>query len=50
MIAQPNTRLTVSEYFRHEQHAPDKLEYFYGTIVAQAGATARHNAIVTLPR
>jgi Uma2 family endonuclease len=47
MIAQPNIPLTVREYFRHDQRAQDKLEYFYGTIVAQAGATARHNAIVT---
>jgi Uma2 family endonuclease len=47
MTAQANIRLTVGEYFHHDQRSQDKLEYFHGTIVAQAGATARHNAIVT---
>jgi Uma2 family endonuclease len=46
MTAQANIPLTISEYFRHDQRSSDKLEFFYGTIVAQAGATARHNAIV----
>ena len=47
MTAQPHSLLTVSEYFDHDQRSDDKLEYFYGIIVAQAGATARHNTIVT---
>jgi Uma2 family endonuclease len=47
MTAQPHLRLTVSDYFDNDQHSQDKLEFYYGTIVAQAGATARHNAIVT---
>ena len=46
MIAQPNIPLTASEYFDRDQRSDDKLEYFYGTIVSQAGATARHNTIV----
>lgn len=46
MTAQSHNVPTVSEYFHHDQRSDDKLEYFYGTIVAQAGATARHNTIV----
>ena len=47
MTAQPHISLTVGEYFRHDQRSQGKLEYFHGTIVSQAGATARHNTIVT---
>jgi Uma2 family endonuclease len=47
MTAQPNISLTASQYFHSDQRSNDRLEYFYGTIVAQAGATARHNTIVS---
>jgi Uma2 family endonuclease len=47
MSAQPANLLTVGAYFQQDQDSPHKLEYFHGTIVAQAGATARHNMIVS---
>jgi len=47
MSAQPSTLLTTSEYLQRDQDSPHKLEYFHGTIVAQAGATARQNMIIS---
>jgi Uma2 family endonuclease len=47
MSAPPNTHLTFSEYLQRDHDSPDKLEYVYGTIVAQAGSTARHNMIIS---
>jgi len=47
MTAQPKTWVPVQEYFVRDQHASEKLEYYAGTVVAQAGATARHNLIIS---
>ncbi|MCG8351766.1 MAG: Uma2 family endonuclease [Chloroflexales bacterium] len=46
MTAQPKVSFSVAEYFSRDAQADQKLEYFAGTIVAQAGATGRHNLIV----
>lgn len=46
MIAQPKPRITVQDYFSRDRQSDTKLEYYTGVIVAQAGATARHNLIV----
>ncbi len=45
MIAQRKQGHTAQEYFLHDQQSSDKLEYYAGYIVAQAGSTARHNLI-----
>lgn len=46
MTAQPEPRVTLQDYFAQDEHSDNKLEYYAGTIVAQAGASARHNLIV----
>ena len=46
MTAQPKLHIPVAEYFARDLHTDEKLEYYAGTIVAQAGATGRHNLIV----
>ena len=45
MTAQPDPRVATQEYFRQDQQSEGKLEYYAGTVVAQAGSTARHNLI-----
>lgn len=45
MTAQPDLWVAPDEYFRRDQHSDTKLEYYAGTVVAQAGSTARHNLI-----
>lgn len=47
MTAQPKTHVTAQEYFLQDQQSAEKLEYYAGIVVAQAGATARHNLIVS---
>lgn len=47
MTALPNQHITVSEYLQLDQQHAEKLEYYAGIIVAQAGVTARHNLIIT---
>ncbi len=47
MTAQPETSLSVQDYLLQDQQSDEKLAYYAGTIVAQAGASARHNLIVT---
>jgi Uma2 family endonuclease len=46
VTAQPKPYIPTAEYFILDQQSDTKLEYYAGTIVAQAGATARHNLIV----
>src|SRR5215216_4745224 len=46
MTAQPKAWITVQDYFAQDHQSPEKLEYYSGVIVAQAGSTARHNLIV----
>lgn len=46
MTAQPKERVSVHDYLVQDQQSDTKLEYYAGTIVAQAGSTARHNLIV----
>jgi Uma2 family endonuclease len=46
MTASAKTNYSVAEYFARDALAAEKLEYFAGVIVAQAGASARHNLIV----
>lgn len=47
MTALPVRPITLQEYMQLDQQHAEKLEYYAGIIVAQAGATARHNLIVT---
>lgn len=46
MTAQPNVWETAQTYFLRDKQSSEKLEYYAGAIVAQAGSTARHNLIV----
>lgn len=46
MVAQLKQWYTAQEYFLADQQSSDKLEYYSGYIVAQAGSTARHNLII----
>lgn len=46
MTAQPTPHVTVQDYFLQDEQSDAKLEYYAGQIVAQAGASARHNLIV----
>jgi Uma2 family endonuclease len=39
--------MSVEEYFRFEERSPIRHEYVSGELYAMAGATARHNRIVT---
>lgn len=45
MTAQPDQRVSAQEYFRQDRQSDSKLEFYAGTVVAQAGSTARHNLI-----
>ena len=47
MIAQAKALVSADDYFILDQQSHSKLEYYAGTIVAQAGSTARHNLILT---
>jgi Uma2 family endonuclease len=40
-------RLSVPEYLAADAQSTVKLEYYAGVVVAQAGASARHNLIIT---
>ena len=44
-LAQPQLRLTPSEYLARERLADHKSEFFDGEIFAMAGANERHNLI-----
>lgn len=44
---QPADRTTVEEYLRLDEAAEEKLELLNGVVVAQAGASPRHNLIVS---
>lgn len=46
MPAQPDMHLNAHHYFEQDADSREKLEYFNGQIVAQAGSSARHNLIV----
>ncbi|HZP83089.1 MAG TPA: Uma2 family endonuclease [Chthonomonadaceae bacterium] len=49
MVAYPTTeprRLTPQEYLERERHAETKSEYHGGVLMARAGASPEHNAIV----
>lgn len=46
MIAPAKTNISADDYFLLDQQSTSKLEYYAGTIVAQAGSTARHNLIL----
>lgn len=49
MVASPKTesrRLTPQEYLERERYAQTKSEYHGGVLVAMAGASPEHNAIV----
>jgi Uma2 family endonuclease len=47
MATQPKDRLTPEEYLVRERLAPTKSEYYRGEVFAMAGASERHNLIVT---
>jgi Uma2 family endonuclease len=47
MTAQRKAQVTVEEYLRQDAMSLTKLEYHDGAIVAQAGASARHNLLVS---
>lgn len=42
-----NDRLSVPAYLAADAQSAVKLDYYAGVVVAQAGASARHNLIVT---
>ena len=46
MAAQPRTGITVEEYLAFERDSEEKHEYRNGEVVAMAGASYAHNAIV----
>ena len=46
MVAQRKQYYSVQEYFQDDARSDTKLEFYDGVIIAQAGATARHNLIV----
>lgn len=45
MVAQRQELVTVQDYLLLDQQSAEKLAYYLGTVVAQAGSTARHNLI-----
>jgi Uma2 family endonuclease len=47
MSTQPKARLTPEQYLEIERQAPFKSEYYAGVMFAMAGASERHNMIVT---
>lgn len=47
MFATSNTPITLSEYLDFERHSEIKHEYHAGQVLAMAGASARHNLIVS---
>jgi Uma2 family endonuclease len=47
MATQPKHRLSPEEYLVRERLAPTKSEYYRGEVFAMAGASERHNLIVT---
>jgi Uma2 family endonuclease len=47
MSTQPKARLTPEQYLEIERQAPFKSEYYAGEMFAMAGASERHNMIVT---
>ena len=47
MATQPKQPLTPEEYLVRERLAPTKSEYYRGEVFAMAGASERHNLIVT---
>lgn len=47
MSAVPKPRLTLSEYLLRENAAAFKSEFYRGEIFAMAGASPRHNSVVT---
>jgi Uma2 family endonuclease len=47
MATQPKHPLTPEEYLVRERLAPTKSEYYRGEVFAMAGASERHNLIVT---
>jgi len=47
MATQTKHRLTPEEYLVRERLAPTKSEYYRGEVFAMAGASERHNLIVT---
>jgi Uma2 family endonuclease len=47
MSSQPKSFLTAEEYLERERRAEYKSEYFRGEVFAMAGASERHNWIVT---
>ncbi len=47
MSAAPKPRFTLAEYLQRENAATFKSEFYRGEIFAMAGASPRHNSIVT---
>jgi Uma2 family endonuclease len=47
MATQPKPRLTPEEYLSRERLAPTKSEYYQGEVFAMAGASEKHNVIVS---
>ena len=47
MSSQPNTYISPEEYLAIERQAEYRSEYYAGEMFAMAGATRRHNRIVT---
>ncbi|NJM08794.1 hypothetical protein HC891_25280 [Candidatus Gracilibacteria bacterium] len=47
MTAQAKAVFSVAEYFDRDAQSKEKLEFFAGIVVAQAGASGRHNLIVS---
>jgi Uma2 family endonuclease len=47
MATQPKPRLTPEEYLVRERLAETKSEYYQGQVFAMAGASEKHNVIVT---
>jgi hypothetical protein len=47
MSTAPLRRLTVAEYLHLERSAQTRSEFYRGEMLAMAGATRRHNLIVT---
>ena len=45
MVAQRHNLISVQDYLLLDQQSAEKLTYYFGTVVAQAGSTARHNLI-----